>query len=128
VKIRTGFVSNSSSSSFVLALSPAIAEACPHCGRKSRLKETLNDDGDGWLHSRTASEDLSRIVEHIEEVTADWGRSEELKRRALNEVDFLRGEGWQIILVEMSYHDYEARSLLDEEIKRGSAKMIFCGD
>ena len=34
MKIRQGFVSNSSSSSFILEIISDENEACPHCGRK----------------------------------------------------------------------------------------------
>jgi hypothetical protein len=128
MKARVGFVSNSSSSSFVLALSPTITEPCPHCGRKSWLRETLTGDDQGWLETRTASEDLNHIVRYIEEMSDNYMGGDERKRKALAEVDFLHGEGWQILLVEMDYNDYEARRILNEETVRGAAKMIFCGD
>jgi len=126
MKMRVGFVSNSSSSSFVLALSPAVAEPCPHCKRKSHLLEAFSNNN-GWEDTCITSEDLNHIIHYVEGMSDQYAGSN-YGQKVLDAIGLLHGEGWQIMLVELSYHDYNARNLLDEEIENGNAKMIFCGD
>jgi 4-hydroxy-3-methylbut-2-en-1-yl diphosphate synthase IspG/GcpE len=50
MKIRNGFISNSSSSSFIILYKKQNEEACPTCGRKNRdfldmIQEADNDSG-----------------------------------------------------------------------------------
>jgi len=127
MKMRVGFVSNSSSSSFVLAISPALVEPCLHCKRKSHLLEAFNNNSN-WEETGIISEDVNRIVHYVEEMAGNYGDNETRGQKALDEIGLLHGDGWQIMLVELSYHDYNARSLLDEEVRNGNVKMIFCGD
>lgn len=68
MKIRNGFVSNSSSSSFIVALNPK--EKCPHCGRSSPNmidlieKNTSNHDETemGWDDPTDFLEDLQQEI------------------------------------------------------------------
>jgi hypothetical protein len=118
MKIRTGFVSNSSSSSFVLALSPKISEICPHCGRKSMLLESLSATTN--YETAISDKDFNQIVEYIED-----NSSEKHRQKVLDETAFLFGEGWKILLVELSYHDQHNNNLLDEELGKGNIKILF---
>ncbi len=64
MKTRSGFVSNSSSSSFVVAASLPI-DSCSHCGRKSVTPEDVEMGG-----GRYSSDEIRVKVKTIEEAEA----------------------------------------------------------
>jgi len=74
------------------------------------------------------SEDLNHIVHYVEEMSGNYGDEATRGQKAIDEIGLLYGQCWRIMLVELSYHDCNARTLLDEEVENGNAKMIFCGD
>ena len=123
MKTRSGFVSNSSSTSFVIALAPDISTPCPHCGRRSVLREAFAD-ADMYSDTGIDSDDLGHIVRTIGE--CDYPGVMERVRKALDEVGLLHGQGWEILQVRLSYHDHRTRDLLAEEAKRGAVKEIIC--
>ena len=125
MKIRNGFVSNSSSTSFVIAISPNAAEPCPHCGRKSGLRERIENGGWGG-DTAIGLHDLSQILNTIEENAYDYPSNPDRTQKAVELAATLYGQGWEILQVRMSYHDDGTRDLLAKEEACGAVKIIIC--
>lgn len=68
MKIRQGFVSNSSSSSFILEIMTD-TEACPTCGRKDANFVDLVERGGNWCSDDThmSKYDKEEVLQEIEE-------------------------------------------------------------
>ena len=76
MKIRQGFISNSSSSSFIIAYKPADKTPCPTCGRhdiEDFVELVRKSEGDG--DSSVNAEDLKEVLERLEE-SLEWTSDE----------------------------------------------------
>ena len=114
MKIRQGFVSNSSSSSFIIAYKPADKTPCPTCGRhdiEDFVELVRKSEGDG--DSSVNAEDLEEVLERLEE-SLEW-TSDERKgeiRKVEKEVKKLVKEGWKVADISISYHNDTLNELL----------------
>ena len=114
MKIRQGFVSNSSSSSFIIAYKAADKTPCPTCGRYDvddfvELVRKSESDGDSSVNA----EDLKEVLERLEE-SLEW-TSDERKgeiRKVEKEVKKLVKEGWRVADISISYHNETLNELL----------------
>ena len=69
MKIRRSFVSNSSTSSFVIAFKDADLDKCPHCGRSDVSPVDLVQRGDNSLTWLATPEDSESLL-------TKWGKEE----------------------------------------------------
>jgi hypothetical protein len=65
MKIRNGFVSNSSSSSFIVALNPK--EKCPHCGRSSQNILDILESTNGYNDTQLRWTDPTEYIEDLQQ-------------------------------------------------------------
>ena len=65
MKIRNGFVSNSSSTSFIVALNPK--DKCPHCGRSSMDIMDLIERNSGNNETEVRRTDPSNLLENLQQ-------------------------------------------------------------
>lgn len=122
---RRGFVSNSSSTSFVIAISPDAAKPCPHCGRRTLLRERF-ESNDWGGDTGIGLTDLGGIIREIEENAYGYPGSSDRVQKAVDLAATLYGQGWEILQVCLSYHDDKTRALLQEEEARGTVRTIIC--
>ena len=120
MKTRNGFISNSSSSSYVVAVKRK--NKCPHCGRKDPdfLDEILKKSS---LMNDTAVADMG-MEGILENRRVQWcWNDDELKN--LEEKMKKFEEEWQLADIEISYHDTDLHGLLHVGIKAGEIEVLF---
>ena len=129
MKIRNGFVSNSSSASFIVAVKQG--DKCPHCGRTDvdflDLVEKMGakaDYEDTELKSRGPQDIWNKWEKDIlpycgEEEKKDH---EQIFRLMLEAEE----KGYKVGEVEISYHDSSTESLLHDLEARKSLVVIWC--
>ena len=114
MKIRNGFVSNSSSSSFVIAYKKADKTPCKTCGRSDiddfvELVRKSENDGDSNVNAEGLEEVLKSLEEQLE-----W-TSDERKGRikdVMKKLKKLVKEGYEVADVSISYHNETLNTLL----------------
>jgi len=122
MKTRNGFVSNSSSSSFIIAIKSG--DVCPHCGRKD--PDILDFMKNGSLMSDTAIGSLG-----IEDILINRGlewdgtKLQELENK-MKEIE-AKNEGWRFADIEISNQDDVLNDLLKQSIDNGSIILISQG-
>lgn len=106
MKIRNGFVSNSSSSSFIVAVKES--NKCPTCGRsdKSFLDRMPKEGEYEETHIRAmGSETIAK--QYVDNWGINMGNSEEIDKVAslMGEMVAFEKMGYVVAFIEISYHD-----------------------
>jgi hypothetical protein len=102
MKIRKGFVSNSSSSSYIIAIHES--EKCPHCGRsndltKHDIEEMFSYTNNGFSSSEIRENNYNDILETIKEwYLSDTDNVKERLHKA-------NKEKVPIMLISIDYND-----------------------
>lgn len=152
MKIRNGFVSNSSSSSYIIKVTGA-KEACPTCGNKtldiiehiqkncSEYNETYLADADRAKVLLSAHDDVVETMREVITLSSvdpdskpyNWSNStaKELLIQTKKSLEYLQTRfnkltdtKGNICRICISYHDTFTNNLLDEGLKAGTIEMI----
>lgn len=138
MKCRFGFVSNSSSSSFIIGVKN---DVCPHCGNGSPfmglLESLLSRDKDYSDDSaaRAAEHMIERLRDEIRRTEEFIAKHPEYKeeseeeiadfRKTIADIEGLQSGGeWKVYELCISYADNWIKCLMDEHEKRGLLKTI----
>lgn len=105
MKIRNGFVSNSSSSSFIVAIKKG--DVCPTCHRADmKFLDRFNRNRDDYESSRIMAEEVEEIVDALK---SNYGSDVEA---VVGELGLFRGilktycdNGYDVAYIRISYHD-----------------------
>ena len=103
VKIRQGFISNSSSTSFIVAVIPA--GKCEHCGRSDvnifdQLKDKEDYNGNTYLQARGYKEVIKILEQNIE-----YGCNKDILEEQIVKVKLAAGKGKEIGILRIPYED-----------------------
>jgi hypothetical protein len=129
MKIRSGFVSNSSSSSFIVATKTS--KPCPTCGRgDGNLLDMIEEAcgrGRGYeeteLKTRGSEETWGWVKENFglkngDEFQNEWSLIKEKMAEAEN-------KGYDVGLIEVSYHDEHWGNVIADQFRNKSAHLLW---
>lgn len=124
MKIRQGFISNSSSTSFI-AIFKIDNDKCPHCGRTDPnfldILANISKDWENSDASRIESMDKETIIRTVMD---DWDNetlSNEILHRNI-------GENEKISHFQISYHDDFIKNMFEELKINGKVEILYTGE
>lgn len=125
MKTRQGFVSNSSSSSFIVGLKIEETE-CPCCHRKdTNFFDRLESLGERYSEeSRLRYRGLPKMVEQLQDLYGHSVEDKETYDRLLAEALSLSHAGFEIGSIEISYHDEALNDEFRALRETGKVKVI----
>ena len=110
MRIRYGFVSNSSSSSFVIAFRED-SEPCPHCGRRDPSIDALRAavdnntyDGNCWR-----TDGFEGVMEYFK----DCERPKVEMDKIVDQMEELKEQGYKFAVLEVSNHDGNLHNMIN---------------
>ncbi len=122
MKTRNGFVSNSSSSSFIIALK-SNNNPCPTCGRKDLdfldMIKKVNPYSDDNKVDAVGEEEILHYYKR-EAFYYDDNSINELKAK----MDKYSDKEWKLAAISISYHDEILRQMKDNLVSSGNMEII----
>jgi sarcosine oxidase delta subunit len=124
MKTRNGFVSNSSSSSFIIAIKQTNVP-CPHCGRRDPNFLDMVEKSSDWDDNRIDARETEETLKYIEDNEKGWVEAEEYKKIEDGLSKYKNNKEWNIVDITLSNHDATLRGALDNLVKSGNAEIIW---
>jgi len=116
LKTRIGFISNSSSSSFIIAVKKS--SPCKHCGRSDpdfiALLQIKDDYGDSD-QTKIESTNIDEIVKDLKE----WATGEDQSKLIKKILSYKDNSEYKIAKIQISYHDETFLTLFKNGISSG---------
>ena len=104
MKIRQGFVSNSSSSSFIVAFKDS--EPCKACGRKNlNIADLIERSSDYYDDNHVRANGKKEVLEYV--LKEGWPEDKKL----IDDIKKL-SDDYSVVYVSVSYHDATLRGLI----------------
>jgi hypothetical protein len=132
MKTRQGFVSNSSSSSFVIALRPD-SDVCPHCGRSDPnfmdIVEAIGARSDGCeqteMHARGMEQLRNWVHRHVMEEKWETEENKLEWQKVLKVAEKAVAKGYEVAHIEVSYHDEATRDMFHDLLARKKLYLLW---
>ena len=119
MKIRNGFVSNSSSSSFVVAFKKN--DVCPHCGRSDpNILKAIEDKAQYGGETELDGVGIDAVLEHADEISHyDKEEADRIRKKAAT-----YGNDWEFAVFYVSYHDKVISQMIEDMKSAGTIEFL----
>lgn len=132
MKIRFGFVSNSSSTSYVISIDVAAHVPCPTCGGVSAdLLGIMNSMRMGQYSEdtevkATGAADVVRYIKDHWFTYEEESDGDKLVKRIVKDMKAAEKLGRKVAYVSISYHDDVTKALFEALKERKKVDVIYC--
>ncbi|MCK9458162.1 MAG: transposase family protein [Proteobacteria bacterium] len=125
MKIRIGFVSNSSSMSFIVAVKKR--GKCPHCGQKPDTLLDLVERGgyETFLHAKGQDDVLAYMKREMEEYFEDNDGEDNTEEVIQKVKELSKNTDFDVACINISQNDDYLQGFMDEEEKKGNVVTIY---
>jgi|ETNvirnome_2_300_1030623.scaffolds.fasta_scaffold02258_5 hypothetical protein len=122
MKIRNGFVSNSSSSSFVVAIKKN--DACPHCGRSDpNILKAIERKACYGGETELEGVGIDAVLEYSDQI-CEYGDYNNDKADRIREKAATYGNDWELAVFYVSYHDEFINQMIKEMKAAGTIEIL----
>jgi len=123
MKIRNGFVSNSSSSSFIVAIKKE-PNKCEHCGRSDpNILDAIRQKGNCWgEETEIEAVGTDNVLEFVEEIGEYNGG--EYTREIKANINPYDNEDWELAAFYISYRDEVLKEMIENAKISGSIVIL----
>lgn len=120
-KQRIGFVSNSSSSSFIIAVNNKSNE-CPCCHRHDKnIIDTIAEKTDGWSDTEVNCRGKEETIKYIKE---NFFSDDEYQLELVDKI-LKVDNSKEIAYVDISYHDEDLNDEFNVQVKNGTIEILY---
>lgn len=120
MKTRNGFVSNSSSSSYIIAIK--VSKKCECCGRSDPDILTLIEAAEAYNDDNSVKATDEDVIKHIEEYFEyDNKTMEEIKSKINKAIK----NGLKVAEISISYHNDAIKEIFESMKNAGTIELIY---
>jgi len=134
MKERNGFVSNSSSSSYIIAINKLATVPCPTCGISIDIIEILEHVKryDGYDDTQVKVTGAEAITSYIRDEWFGYYDKDSKEAKEVEEliekVKQVEVDGKKVAYIKISYHDGMVKSLFQSLVARKCIKVVWRDD
>lgn len=131
MKTRTGFVSNSSSTSYVISIDVAAHVPCPTCGVSADLLGIMNSMRTGQYSEdtevkATGAADVVRYIKDHWFTYEEESDGDKLVKQIVKDMKAAEKLGRKVAYISISYHDDVTKALFAALKERKKIDVIYC--
>ena len=124
MKIRNGFISNSSSSSFIVAIDISKNRPCKCCGRTDpNFIDAVNRSSASFDDNDVNADGYKNVVHYINEM--EYSEQEWKDKITTKLKPYKNEKKWKVVDIRLSYHDETLSIMLENMISAKTAVLVY---
>ena len=122
MKIRNGFISNTSSSSFIIVIDKKLMNECPHCHRHDKnILDLILGKTDKWSDTKLRGRGKDGTIAALKNWSCIEDQEFKLLKKKIEDAD---ERGMDVGFIDISNHDESLNDEFRSQEKSGTLKIL----